>query len=231
ILVAEDNRTNQLVVEGFLGKLGYSIELASDGQEALKKVRQNTYDFILMDCHMPLLDGFETTKIIRKELGDRAPRIVALTASISKEEIDRCLSVGMESVLSKPITIKALTQTLSKKSAAFDRKRFNANFKGLEDLADQTVRDFIEVMPSLHTLVAEAIAAKDASALHIRAHTLKGALSNFYAERARDCAGRLELLGKTETFTHADETFSDLTRELSELKTDLQSFLSSKAAA
>ncbi len=113
ILVAEDNRTNQMVAVGFLGKLGYKADIAGNGKEALKAIKAKQYDLILMDCHMPEMDGFETTKKIIEIYSDIRPKIIALTASAMKEDIDQCAACGMDGFLSKPITLPPLILTLS----------------------------------------------------------------------------------------------------------------------
>ncbi len=113
ILVAEDNRTNQLVAVGLLGKLGYKADVAGNGKEALKALKIQQYDLILMDCHMPEMDGFEATKRIIEVYGKQRPRIVALTAGTMKEDIDRCTASGMDGFLGKPITLPPLVKTLS----------------------------------------------------------------------------------------------------------------------
>lgn len=113
ILVAEDNRTNQLVAVGLLGKLGYNADIAGNGREALDAVKAQKYDLILMDCHMPEMDGFEATKRIITTHGTRRPKIVALTASTMKEDIDRCIVSGMDGFIGKPITLPPLVKTLS----------------------------------------------------------------------------------------------------------------------
>ncbi len=113
IMIAEDNRVNQQVVCGFLKKLGYSADVAANGNEVLENLKRKSYDLILMDCHMPEKDGFETTKqICQKYPKDKRPKIVALTASTMKEDIDRCFASGMDGFLNKPITIAALSKTL-----------------------------------------------------------------------------------------------------------------------
>lgn len=113
ILVAEDNRINQLVAVGLLGKLGYRADVAGNGRETLKSLKVQQYDLILMDCHMPEMDGFETTKQIIEVYGVQRPRIVALTASTMKEDIGQCAASGMDGFLGKPITLPSLVKTLS----------------------------------------------------------------------------------------------------------------------
>jgi CheY-like chemotaxis protein len=116
ILIAEDNRTNQLVALGFLGKLGYQADLASNGLEVIEALERKSYDLVLMDCHMPQMDGFEATlQIVEKYKGDR-PRIIALTASTLREDIERCFSSGMDGFLSKPLALSPLVKSLQQAS-------------------------------------------------------------------------------------------------------------------
>ncbi len=113
ILVAEDNRINQLVAIGLLGKLGYQADLVGNGKEVLKRLEQQSYDIILMDCHMPEIDGFEATRKILEKYKMSRPRIIALTASTMKDDVDRCYQSGMDGFIGKPITISELVKVLS----------------------------------------------------------------------------------------------------------------------
>lgn len=113
ILLVEDNRTNQLVATGFLEKLGYKSDVAGNGVEALKALQMHQYDLILMDCHMPEMDGFDATKKIIALYGPQRPKIIALTASTMKEDIDHCKAAGMDGFLGKPLAISLLVKTLN----------------------------------------------------------------------------------------------------------------------
>ncbi len=113
ILVAEDNEINRLIAVGFLEKLGYKADVAVNGKEALMHQDRQPYDLILMDCHMPVMDGFEATKRILAQHSEiNRPRIFALTASTMKADIERCVASGMDGFLEKPITIAVLVETL-----------------------------------------------------------------------------------------------------------------------
>lgn len=112
ILIAEDNRTNQLVARGLLGKLGYHADVVFNGKEAVERLNDKSYDLILMDCHMPEMDGFEATEQIKKKYAEKSPRIIALSASTMKEDIDRCYSSGMDGFLGKPLTVSPLVKVL-----------------------------------------------------------------------------------------------------------------------
>ncbi len=112
VLVVEDNEVNALVVRGMLEQMGVNAELAADGQKALAVMNQTTYDLVLMDCQMPVLDGWEATRLwrareTRLRQNQRVP-IVALTASAAADERERCLKAGMDDYLSKPFTREAL---------------------------------------------------------------------------------------------------------------------------
>jgi signal transduction histidine kinase len=118
VLVVEDNDVNALVVRGMLEQLGVATELAVNGQKALASMSQNAYDLVLMDCQMPVLDGWEATRIWRARESRRhdAARlpIVALTASAVAGERERCLAAGMDDYLSKPFTREALGKVVDR---------------------------------------------------------------------------------------------------------------------
>jgi signal transduction histidine kinase/ActR/RegA family two-component response regulator len=113
ILVAEDNPMNQKVILMVLKNLGYTPDLANDGQEALIMMKLKHYDLILMDLQMPNIDGLEGTKAIRKMYGN-SPVIIALTANSANDERQACFDAGMNEFLTKPIDIKLLIHQLQK---------------------------------------------------------------------------------------------------------------------
>ena len=125
VLVAEDNLVNQKVICAYLKKFGISADTARNGVEALQRLEARSYDLVLMDCHMPLMDGFEATRQILKTyaLGQR-PKIVALTASAFAEDRLACQEAGMDDFLAKPIRAEDLEMVLArvtKTAAASDR--------------------------------------------------------------------------------------------------------------
>jgi len=104
ILVVEDNRVNQKVLSHQLTNLGYRVEIADNGAEAVVKVRNSRYDLILMDVQMPVMDGFQAAQEIRGMGGDPALiPIIAVTANAFPSERDRCLAIGMDDYLTKPV--------------------------------------------------------------------------------------------------------------------------------
>lgn len=114
ILLAEDNAINQKVALLLLKRIGYEADLAQHGLEVLEKLKAKNYDLILMDMHMPELDGVDTTIRIRKDLQlERQPHIIALTASAQGTDRNRCLSAGMNNFLTKPINLQELEKALA----------------------------------------------------------------------------------------------------------------------
>jgi signal transduction histidine kinase/ActR/RegA family two-component response regulator len=115
ILLVEDHTVNQLLTQRLLARLGCEVDLAADGERALEAFSPGRYDAILMDCHMPRLDGFLATAAIRqRELaGVRVP-IIALTASVLEEDRRRCREAGMDDFLPKPLDLAELSRTLER---------------------------------------------------------------------------------------------------------------------
>jgi CheY-like chemotaxis protein len=114
VLVVEDHALNQLVVEGVLTRLGYEVHSVSNGADALDAMGIDDYSAVLMDCHMPVMDGFTATRLIRRqENGHRTP-IIAMTAGALSEDRERCLAAGMDDYISKPVDLEALAETLAR---------------------------------------------------------------------------------------------------------------------
>lgn len=117
VLIAEDNLTNQIVAEGVLRKIGCTTTTVTDGQQAVTALREEQFDIILMDCQMPVLDGYQATAKIRQNearTGARPVPIIALTAHAIHGEMDRCLQAGMNDYLSKPFTEEQMRQVLKR---------------------------------------------------------------------------------------------------------------------
>ena len=116
ILVADDNEINQVVACKFLQKLGFEVEIARNGHEAVHAASRIPYDAILMDCEMPEMDGYDATRAIRQgETGqDRHIPVIALTGHASTDDERVCLDAGMDAVLTKPVTLPALRGILDR---------------------------------------------------------------------------------------------------------------------
>jgi CheY-like chemotaxis protein/HPt (histidine-containing phosphotransfer) domain-containing protein len=122
LLLAEDNLVNQEVAKMMLEVLGCRVDLADNGIQALDRAMEESYDLILMDCQMPLMDGYEVSRLIReRELAvnskndpQRRMAIIAVTGNTTDEDRDRCLSIGMDDFLKKPFTFEELREVLER---------------------------------------------------------------------------------------------------------------------
>jgi CheY-like chemotaxis protein len=116
ILVAEDNPVNQMVAQAMINKLGYQADIVANGLETINALRMIPYDLVLMDCRMPEMDGFEATRLIRKEESkvlDHDIPIIAMTASAMSGDKEICLHAGMNDFISKPVRKETLEQMIS----------------------------------------------------------------------------------------------------------------------
>jgi PAS domain S-box-containing protein len=119
ILLAEDNSINQKVAVLLLGKMGHEVHVASNGEQAVLAVSSNVYDLVLMDCQMPVMDGYAATRAIRQlNLSHRLP-IIAMTANAMPEDRQRCAEAGMDDYVSKPISIARLQNAIQAVSSDF----------------------------------------------------------------------------------------------------------------
>ena len=118
--MVEDNLVNQEVAKELLTELGYSVDVANHGKEALDMLNScdaKHYDAILMDCQMPVMDGYEATQNIRQALGVKINAnipIIAVTANAMKGDREKCISAGMDDYMTKPLTLKVIKEILEK---------------------------------------------------------------------------------------------------------------------
>ena len=114
VLLVEDNPDNRELAQAVLDSLGLQVDQAEDGQQAIAQVQRQHYNLVLMDCQMPVMDGYQATRLIRSHLADHLPRlpIIALTANAGEADHQQCLAAGMDDYLSKPFTLKQLEQIL-----------------------------------------------------------------------------------------------------------------------
>jgi PAS domain S-box-containing protein len=193
VLVVEDNAINQLVAEGMLRRLGYDVTLAGNGSAAVSWVASEPerFDAILMDCQMPVMDGFDATRAIRaqEEDGRRTP-IIAMTAAALTEEREQCFAAGMDDFLTKPVDPARLESVLAHwvtrqpATAPADREQVASRLgelqaMGLEPaLLAQLVDAYDVVVRDSLSAVREAVRTADHAEAGRQAHALRGAASN-----------------------------------------------------
>ena len=240
ILVAEDNLVNQKVALKQLQSLGYSADVAGNGKEVLQLLEKIPYDLILMDCQMPVLDGFETTKEIHRWqessfAGGCRPVIIAMTANAMKEDQQMCLDAGMDDYLSKPVMKEKLAAALQrwggvifivKETAAFEQKvsptdtgsvNLPIDWERLHQLSEnnpefelELLQIFVEDIQPRLEIVKIAIASHDFDQIALQSHQIKGTSINMGATTMHLAAERLEQLAYNQERRGTTNLISDL---------------------
>jgi two-component system sensor histidine kinase/response regulator len=210
ILVAEDNPVNQQVALGLLRKIGHSVDVVSDGVEAVEAVCSRPYDLVLMDVQMPEMDGLQATAAIRalNASASRVP-IVAMTANAMRDDEKMCLDAGMDGYISKPIDRRKLIEVLAQYSGSAPLQSIAApmvaagpaiDFGVLdqlrEDLNTETViailAKFLEDAQDRMLVCQDALARSDREQILREAHTVKGAASSLGLQAIQDAGQALE---------------------------------------
>ncbi|MCX7097936.1 MAG: response regulator, partial [Methylococcales bacterium] len=225
VLVVEDNKINQKVIMAKLAQFCIQPGLAENGQEALDKLAAGRYDLILMDCQMPVLDGYAATRdgyaatreLRHLEAAQGWPRqtVVALTATASEGEREKCLAAGMDDYLSKPIIAEQLQAILASclgvaasttrpvlvdaisappatAQPVWDETATLAHLEGDRELMAELIGLFLQEGPMQLEALAKFLAADDLAALANTAHAIKGTTAHFYATEAKTAASELE---------------------------------------
>ena len=233
ILVAEDNLTNQKLMLHVLGKLGYGADVVSNGAEALQAVEKTRYDIVLLDVHMPEMDGFEAARRIvnRWKPGER-PVLIAVTADALEGDREKCLEAGMDDYLSKPVRLEAIqniiqlwsikiggTKSIPGPVASHDEAASIAT--RLKEIGLETepafVRDFIETFlkqaDMLIESLAQSIQANDVNKVHYFSHALRGTSLNIGAEGLASACVKIEHSARSGSLEHVSEMLTEVRRE------------------
>ncbi|MGB3961671.1 MAG: ATP-binding protein [Sulfurimonas sp.] len=221
ILVAEDNEANQELIKILLQKYGLSFDMAANGLEAVSLFKKNTYDLILMDEQMPLMDGNEAIKAIleyEKQKSLRHTPISALTANVIKGARERGLLSGFDAFLGKPIVIKELERVfltylktdskerVENESSQKEQKQIQGiNIKKLadelllnNDELTMLITLYIKKMGKILPELKNAIETKEYKKIALHAHSIKGSSANFRIEILQNTASEMEMKAKHE---------------------------------
>lgn len=247
ILLVEDHPVNQMVILNQLQMLGLEADWVENGKEAIAKLTQQTYDIVLMDCQMPVLDGYEATKELRRrESSHRHTIVIALTAHALPTDRAKCLAAGMDDYLSKPIDQDALGAMLERwanyttkpmcrlnqsevipnsqipdfnsDETPLDFKRLNAISRGKVTFQQRLVQSFIKnAQPGLEQ-IRNALQVNDCVIVEQQAHRIKGASANVGVRVMPEVAAQLERQAREKTLEGAAERLEALERQLEEVK-------------
>lgn len=203
ILVVEDNTVNTIVIIDILKNMGFDATAVSNGADAIKEYRKNTFDLIFMDIHIPGMDGFEITGKIRKvEAGFKQTPIVALSADTSKDEIEKALQAGINHYICKPfsvsdiadainkflpgsITLKTYSDhtktVLSENTSIFDRETFMMMINNNNETYKKLITTAKKEIPAILEKIKTALEESNYSNVLLYSHELKGTSSNLRA--------------------------------------------------
>jgi CheY-like chemotaxis protein len=254
VLLVEDNEVNCKVALNMLCKLGISVELVHDGLAAVQATARERFAAVLMDCQMPVMDGYEATAAIReRERADGSTRlpIVAMTANAMKGDHERCISAGMDDYISKPFKRDGLETVLRKwlssntRSNAVVETTTNASAPGrdpldrptieelrelLEEEFDELIETYIEDAPSRIEKLASAAQVGDTEAVYQCAHSLKSSSANVGALELSAIARNLEELSRSGTVPGSD-LLEQAQQEARQVLDALENLTSGRSAA
>jgi two-component system sensor histidine kinase/response regulator len=200
LLVVDDNAVNRQVAVRMLEKMGHLVDVAANGAEAVAAVSKVRYDAVLMDCQMPVMDGFEATRAIRlSETGGRHTPIIAITAAAMAGDEERCIAAGMDAYLSKPVNAQTLATMVDR---WVDLELLTPSLvKGLRDLGDAEFRDLVGLfLADFAERIAGLRAAESRGDCRVTgqiAHSLKGSSGTFGAWLLAERCGELESMAST----------------------------------
>jgi len=238
VLVAEDNEINQFAAVRLLSSLGFSVDVAADGREAITMTGRVDYAAVFMDCQMPNVDGYTATRTIRhRDRGKRRTPIIALTAHALQGDREKCLASGMDHYLTKPLRLQTL-EVLIGQVPALERNTqpapldLEAVFDPalLNEIGDPETEAALAVMfldqaaERLPELLS-AIETQDAARLHLLAHGLKGSSATVGATRITELSRDLCELASTGVTPAAAEIHTELAEALSRTSIALSGYI------
>ncbi len=249
VLLVEDNAINQKVASSMLVRWGCEVDVVGNGQLALDALEIADYDMVMMDCHMPAMDGYEATSAIRGReaaTGARHMPIVAMTANALAGDRERCIAAGMDDYVRKPVNTEELFAALRRWApvkppaereapsilalAVLDRVQLLEACGGDGDLVAEIAAEFVSTAPTALKAVNAALTAGDVTALEAAAHSLKGSCWAIGATALGATLQEVESVGKSGDLALAAQNFETAGAQLSDLLQALSPTESEQAA-
>lgn len=231
ILVVDDNEVNRKLLIKFLNRYEINNDIATNGEEAIKRFKENNYNYIFMDCQMPIMDGFEATKIIRSLDVSNNIKIIAMTAYATESDRKKCLDAGMDDFLTKPISLLDVARLLgfekkfveevhdyqkTEKKSTINLDKYINNLKDVTGFDYESCKDLIitfknqgiDIMKSIETMISE----NDYNGIKNKVHQLKGASGTVRVNHIKDLAEKAEILLKNNNNRKAIEILKEISK-------------------
>jgi two-component system, sensor histidine kinase and response regulator len=220
------------VAQRMLQKLAAEVTIANHGAEALERMAESTYDAVLMDCQMPVMDGFTAARRIRElerhsGRGKRLP-IIALTANVMSEDRENCIAAGMDAHLGKPIEAAQLVACLLRYlkpdagRAEVDMDALRELTGGDTDFERELVATFVSSGDQCLAEILSALRVSDLATIGKRAHALKGASANIHASGLAAAASSLESAARANSVAEIDGLVQELSTRLQAVNAELR---------
>jgi two-component system, sensor histidine kinase and response regulator len=231
ILLVEDNPINQRVAQKILQNLAAEVTITNNGAEALERISVSTFDAVLMDCQMPVMDGFTAARRIRElELsrGTKRLPIIALTANVMSEDRENCIAAGMDAHLGKPIEPAQLIEALSRFIQAHgstphvDRQALRALTGGDAEFERELAETFVSSGDQCLAEIMAALKISDFDTVRKRAHSLKGASANIHALSLSQAASSLEDAVRENSIAAVGGLVAELSKKLAAVNAELR---------
>ncbi|GAC1594861.1 MAG: hypothetical protein NVS3B20_19110 [Polyangiales bacterium] len=238
VLVVEDDDVNRLLAQRMLEKLGYQVTTVANGVRALEELERCAFDVVLMDCQMPEMDGFQTTRALRlREGSTRRTPVIAMTANAASGDRERCLEAGMDDYIAKPAGFRTLSAVIGRflpphvvpnlhsaqlNEASFDLKPLrslqNDEKGGGRALASELIELFYVDVPRKVSAIRKALSGSDFTEARRQAHALRGSSSSLGATRLSNVAGAIEDLPAHASLEEFDELLRNLEKEFATVR-------------
>lgn len=250
VLVAEDNPVNQLFAARLVERLGHTVHLVSNGQLAIDAMQHKSFDVVLMDIGMPVMDGFSAVRELRqreRQTGCHLP-VIAVTANATAVDRDSCLAVGMDDVVCKPFRAAELEAAITRvrrdnpqvgpvidapdradpvtnEMPVYDFLAALKRLDGDQAFLVQLAQLFLDTVPEQLQSLRTAMQNRDGKLIGDLAHLVKGSVRHFMAASAYDSAQRLEIISLSGDSEMIEQTYKQLLNDVQRLRIVLRSML------
>ncbi len=227
ILLVEDTPVNRKVFLSQLKQIGFTADYVENGQAALDRLAEQSYDLIFMDCQMPILDGYEATRLLREREGENAHTVVvAVTASAMAGDREKCLAAGMDDYLTKPVRTAEIAQVLAKwmpekfpekKPDSLEHHRLAAISGGDKTFEIELIESYLQETQGYLTQLKEGLRNSDSVCVAQIAERVKGASANVGAKNIAEIASSLQESAKLHHLKPARDLIGELNSILQQL--------------